>query len=745
MKQKFRVSGMSCSACSAAVEKAVRGLSGVLEVSVSLTQGVLLCEYEENKVSEASIIAAVKKAGYGAEIYSRGASASVKEPYTDIRVRLLVSIVLMIALMYVAMGHMLSLPLPSLISKHTSPIGFVTVQLILALPVLYVNRKFFTVGFKALWHRTPNMDSLVAIGSASAFLYGVFALVMIIVGVKGGDHALVERYVSNLYVESAAMILTLVTVGKLLEDRSKKKTTSGIRALSSLSPKTASVLVDGVESIVSATEVKIGDLVLIRPGEKLPVDGVIVEGFSELDTSALTGESMPRSVTVGDEVMTASVNLTGRFVLRATRVGEDTMLSKIIEVVENASASKAPIARLADRVSGIFVPVVMTIALITGIVWMILTKDLDTALNHMISVLVISCPCALGLATPVAVTVAVGRYASHGIFVKKAASLEAMAHIETVVLDKTGTVTVGEPRLVDAVFFGMTEEQALTLAADLESASEHALSRAIVSAAREKGIEPHAPESFEAIPGKGIYAKYQGEDCLCGNLSLMTEYGVDTSDCKDALDSLAAGGKTAVILAKGKKAVALFGIADAIKPTSKAAVEALKQEGVSVSMLTGDRYLTAKALADSEGLMLDEIIADVLPTDKARVIKAKLDEGKAVAMVGDGINDAPALALATVGIAVGSGTDIALDSADLVLLKNDLYDLGYAVKMAKKTLRRIKENLFWAFFYNSIGIPIAAGVLVPFGIALSPMIASAAMSLSSLFVVTNSLRLYRDR
>ncbi|MBQ7365586.1 MAG: copper-translocating P-type ATPase [Clostridia bacterium] len=745
MKQKFKVSGMSCSACSAAVEKAVRALDGVREVSVSLTQGVLLCEFDEGILSEDRILSAVKRAGYGASRYVRGKTDD-EERFTDIRVRLTVSVVLMVLLMYVAMGHMLHLPLPAFMDQHENPIVFVAVQLLLALPVLYVNRKFFVVGFKALWHRTPNMDSLVAIGSASAFLYGAAALVMIAVGVSRGDHALIERYVSNLYIESAAMILTLVTVGKLLEDRSKKKTSAGIKALSSLSPKTASVLVDGVEKLIAAEDVAIGDTVLIRPGEKLPVDGVIIEGASELDTSALTGESMPMAVTVGDEVMTASVNLTGRFLMRATRVGEDTTLAKIIEVVENASASKAPIARLADKVSGIFVPIVMTLALITGVIWLIVSGSVDTALNHLISVLVISCPCALGLATPVAVTVAVGRCASRGIFVKKAASLEAMAHIDTVVLDKTGTVTVGAPRLTSTVVLQGDADSALLLAASLEKGSEHALSRAIVSAAEEKGFKLSALSGFEAIPGKGVSAELDGERLYCGNLRLMEEMGIETDGrVKETLKALAEDGKTAVILARGQTVLALFGIADAIKPTSKAAIEAIKQEGITVTMLTGDRLATAQALAKSESLALDEIVADVLPQDKADVIREKLSAGRAVAMVGDGINDAPALALATVGIAVGSGTDIALESADLVLLGNDLSDLPYAVRMSKNTLKRIKQNLFWAFFYNAIGIPIAAGVLAPLGIVLSPMLASAAMSLSSLFVVTNSLRLYRDR
>ncbi len=741
MKQKFSVGGMSCSACSAAVEKAVRRLDGMSSVSVSLTEGVMIAEFDETKVSNERIIQAIVRAGYTAALYQKGVKTEVKRG--NMRLRLLISLIFMLLLMYVSMGHMLSLPLPRFFDRHENPIAFVLLQLTLALPVLWVNRKFFIVGYKALFHRSPNMDTLVAIGSTAAMLYGIAALVMIIVGTVNKDGALVQRYVSNLYIESAAMILTLVTVGKLLEDRSKKKTGAGIRALSALAPKTASVLREGKELLIPADEVAIGDHVLIRPGEKLPVDGKVIEGESELDLSALTGESMPIGVKVGDEVMTASVNLTGRFVLQATRVGEDTTLSKIIETVENASATKAPIARLADKVSGVFVPIVMTIALISGLVWFFVTKDPDTALNHLISVLVISCPCALGLATPVALTVAIGRYASKGIFVKEAASVEAMAHIDTVILDKTGTVTVGMPTVTDTVVLKGSLEEALSLAASLERHSEHSLSKAIVKAATEKDLVLSEIENFEALAGRGVTATMNGARLFCGNLAFMKENGVPVDDCEAALSALSSAGKTAVILAKETEVIALFGIADAVKATSKSAIDRLKEEKVSLTLLTGDRYTTAEAVAKDNALLFDEIIADVLPTEKADTVLKKLSEGRHVAMVGDGINDAPALATATVGIAVGSGTDIALESADIVLLSGDLSELPYAVSLSKKTLKRIKENLFWAFFYNSVGIPIAAGILSPLGIVLSPMLASLAMSLSSLFVVTNSLRLYR--
>ncbi len=740
-KQKFRIEGMSCSACVAAVEKAVSSLEGITDCSVSLTQGLLLAEYDEASLGDADIMAAVRSVGYRISLYGHGVKE--KENPQNLRVRLILSCVFLLLLLYVAMGEMFSLPQIPFFDRNENPIAFILLQLVLATPVLVVNRKFFTVGYKAFWRRSPNMDTLVALGATASVLYGVFALGAVIYGVALEDSALVTRYVSNLYIESAAMILTLVTVGKALEDRSKKKTTEGICSLSSLLAKTASVMVDGEERVIPADEVNVGDLVLIRPGEKLPVDGVIAEGESSLDVSALTGESMPVTVGVGDNVMTASINLTGRFLLRATRVGEDTALAKIIEAVENASATKAPIARLADKVSGIFVPIVMTLSLLAGAVWFLLTKNLDTAFNHLVAVLVISCPCALGLATPVAITVGVGRLASRGIFVKKAASLEAMAAIDTVVLDKTGTVTLGSPTLTSLVCERGNEDYCLTLAASLEKGSEHPISRAIVSSAEKKELPLLPITAFEAIVGKGVYGVIGGEGVYLGNLHLMRDAKIEMGAYGEAVEGLSRSGKTAAVLAKSGRAIAVFAIADAIKANSKEAIRALKQDGVSVILLTGDRKLTAQVLVREHTLAIDEIIADVLPNGKAAVIEKLALSGKKVVMVGDGINDAPALAASSVGVAIGSGTDIALENADMVLMKNDLSDLVSAYRISKMTLTRIKQNLFWAFFYNVISIPIAAGVLSPFGIVLSPMIASAAMSLSSLFVVTNSLRTFR--
>ena len=743
-KQKFTVKGMNCAACSATVERAVKALDGVEKADVNLLAGTLVCEYGE-PTSQDAIIEAVNKAGYSASLFNKNAATADKEPYTAMKPRLIISLVFMTALMYVSMGHMISLPLPAFLHVTHHPLSFALLQLALSLPVLYVNRKFFIVGFRALWHRTPNMDSLVALGSSAAMLHGIVSVILIALAVSHEDVALGASLAHHLYFESAVMILTLVTVGKLLEERSKKKTDRAIRALSSLSPKTATVIRDGKEVILRAEEVVVGDILIIRPGEKLPVDGIVTEGASELNTSALTGESMPTAVTVGDSVLTASINLTGSFRMQATAVGSDTTLSKIIEAVENAAITKAPIARLADKVSGIFVPFVLACALITAAVWLLIDGQVESALTHAISVLVISCPCALGLATPVAVTVALGKCASHGILVKSAASLEALAHVDTVVLDKTGTITQGTPTVTDILPLALDTDSLLSLAAALEEKSEHALASAITSAAKDKELTLPTLESFSAIPGRGVIGQFDHKTCLCGNASFMKENGVDTAKANDSFQALSEKGKTAVFVARENTLLGIIGIADSIKATSESAIRALKEEGLAVYMLTGDNKTAANAMAEENHLALDSIIAEVLPTEKADVVTSLAEQGKKTVMVGDGINDAPALAAATVGIAIGGGTDIATETADAVLLKNDLSDLPAAIRLARKTLRRIKQNLFWAFFYNAIGIPIAAGALTAFGITLSPMIAAAAMSLSSLFVVTNSLRLYRAK
>ena len=745
-KQKFTVKGMSCSACSSAVERAVKALNGVEKADVNLTAGILVCEYNNERTSESAVIEAVNKAGYTASLFDKNAPAKPeKEPYTGMKTRLTLSLIFMALLMYVSMGHMVNLPLPSFLQMQSHPFLFAVLQLVLSIPVLYVNRKFFIVGFRALWHRSPNMDSLVALGSSAAMLDGIVSVILIAIAVSNDKIAQATGYAHHLYFESAVMILTLVTVGKLLEEKSKKKTDRAIRALSSLSPKTATVIRDGKEVLLRADEVVVGDILIIRPGEKLPVDGIVIEGASELNTSALTGESMPVAITSGDTVLTASINLTGSFRMQATAVGSDTTLAKIIEAVENAGLTKAPIARLADKVSGIFVPFVLLCSLITAIVWLIISGQINTALTHAISVLVISCPCALGLATPLAVTVALGKCASRGILIKSAASLEALAHVDTVVLDKTGTITEGKPTVTDLYPIADDADSLLSLAAALEETSEHSLATAIRKAAAEKELSlPHF-ESFTAIPGRGVVGILDHTSYLCGNAVLMHENGVDTTQADTHFQTLSEKGKTVVFLAKEKTLLGIIGIADSIKPTSREAIRALKEEKLAVCMLTGDNRRAANAMADENKLVIDEIIAEVLPTEKAAAIEQFTQRGNKTVMVGDGINDAPALAAATVGIAIGGGTDIAVESADAVLLKNDLSDLPAAIRLARKTLRRIKQNLFWAFFYNAIGIPIAAGALSAVGITLSPMLAAAAMSLSSLFVVTNSLRLYREK
>lgn len=743
-KQKFTVKGMSCSACSAAVERAVKALDGVEKADVNLMAGILVCEYNSDQTSETVIIEAVTKAGYSASLFDKNTSKSAnQEKYTAMKPRLIISLIFMLALMYLSMGHMISLPQPAFLAMSNHPLAFATAQLLLSLPVLYVNRKFFIVGFRALWHRSPNMDSLVALGSSAAMIDGIVSVILIAISVANGKTETAISYAHHLYFESAVMILSLVTVGKLLEERSKKKTDRAIRALAALSPKTATVIRDDKEIILRADEVVVGDVLVIRPGEKLPVDGIVIEGASELNTAALTGESMPSAVHVGDTVLTASINLTGSFKMQATAVGSDTTLAKIIEAVENAGLTKAPIARLADKVSGIFVPFVLGASLLTFSLWMMIDASLNNALTHAISVLVISCPCALGLATPVAVTVALGKSASHGILIKSAASLEALATIDTVVLDKTGTITEGKPTVTDLIPFSQDADTLLSLAAALEENSEHSLATAIRNAAKEKALILPKIENFSAIPGKGVIGTLDGAVYLCGNLALMQENGIDITAAKDAFQALSQKGKTVVFLAKEQTLLGIIGIADAIKKTSQEAIRALKEAGLSVYMLTGDNKQAANAMAEENSLLLDEIIAEVLPTDKADVVTKLSQEGHRVLMVGDGINDAPALAAATVGIAIGGGTDIATETADAVLLKNDLSDLPIAIRLARKTLTRIKQNLFWAFFYNAIGIPIAAGALTAVGITLSPMIAAAAMSLSSLFVVTNSLRLYQ--
>ena len=655
--------------------------------------------------------------------------------------RLIASFVFLIPLFYLAMGHMMGWPLPAFFHDHANVFSVAFLQFLLVLPIMYVNDKYYKVGFKTLWKRAPNMDSLIALGSAAAVIYGVVALFQISYGLGHGDMERVNRYSMDLYFESAGMILALITLGKYLETRSKGKTSQAITRLMDLAPKTAMVLRGGVEVELPVEDVVVGDLIVVRPGGRIPVDGEVTEGHSSVDESALTGESLPVEKAPGDKVAAAAINKSGSFTFKALRVGEDTTLAQMIRLVDEASSSKAPIAKLADKVAGVFVPVVIGIALLTAAVWLLLGQGVERALTAGVAVLVISCPCALGLATPVAIMVGTGKGAENGILIKSAEALETLHTVQTVVLDKTGTLTRGKPVVTGCYpAQGVTEEELLCVAASLEKPSEHPLADAIVGEADARGI-PLAPvERFQAVPGRGILGKLHGQALLAGNLAMMREAGVDLAGFDAQADALAGDGKTPLYFADGKRMLGLVAVADTAKPTSRAAVEGFKAMGIQVVMLTGDNRRTAEAVGRELGV--DQVVAEVLPQDKEKNVAALQAEGRRVAMIGDGINDAPALARADVGVAIGAGTDVAIESADVVLMKSDLLDAVTAVRLSKAVIRNIRQNLFWAFFYNVIGIPLAAGVLYPaFQLQLSPMFAAAAMSLSSVCVVSNALRL----
>ena len=752
MKQKFTVTGMTCSACSAHVDKAVRKLEGVSEVNVNLLGGSMTVEYDPAAETPEDIIAAVDAAGYGCALPQKAApgkqdtradaARQMEEELAGMKRRFLISLCFLVPLFYIAMGHMMGWPLPQLLHDSRNALAFAFIQFLLVLPIMYVNDKYYRVGFKTLFHGAPNMDSLIAVGSTAAVVYGVAAIFQIGYGLGHGDMARVEQWSMDLYFESAGMILTLITLGKFLETRSKGKTSQAISRLMDLAPKTAVVLRDGREVELPVEEVAVGDLLLVRPGQSIPVDGVVVEGASAVDESALTGESLPVDKGPGDKVAAASINKSGSFTFRATRVGDDTTLAQMIALVDEAASSKAPIAKLADKVAGVFVPVVMTIAAVTAVVWLIVTGgDITRALTAGVAVLVISCPCALGLATPVAIMVGTGKGAENGILIKSAEALETLHTIKTIVLDKTGTVTQGKPRVTDLYpCEGTTPEELLCVAASLEKPSEHPLAQAIVAEAEERGIPLVPAEGFQAVHGKGVQASLQGAGFLAGNRALMEEHGVDLGAERLLADSLAENGKTPLYFAQDGKLIGVVAVADTVKPTSAAAIAAFRDMGIDVVMLTGDNRRTAEAIGRELGVT--NVIAEVLPQDKERVVAGLQQEGKRVAMVGDGINDAPALARADVGIAIGAGTDVAIESADIVLMKSDLMDAVTAVELSKATIRNVKENLFWAFCYNTIGIPLAAGVFYPIlGWQLSPMFGAAAMSLSSVSVVTNALRL----
>ena len=749
MKQTFNVTGMTCSACSAHVEKAVSKVDGVSAVNVNLLSNNMQVTYDESAITPENIIQAVTASGYGASLPQKRSETKSAAPREDVvagelkqmKHRLVWSFAFLIPLFYISMGHMMGAPLPGFLVGMENALAFAFTQLLLTLPILYLNDKYYKVGFKTLLHGAPNMDSLIAVGSIAAVIYGVFAIYQIGFGLGHGDMALVAKYHMDLYFESAGMILTLITLGKFLETRSKGKTSQAITRLMDLAPKTARVLRDGSEVEIPVEEVQVGDRIVVRPGQSIPVDGVVVEGVSAVDESALTGESLPVDKAAGDKVAAASINKSGSFVFEALRVGEDTTLAQMIRLVEEASSSKAPIAKLADKVAGVFVPVVMCIAAVTAIVWLIFTHSATEALTAGVAVLVISCPCALGLATPVAIMVGTGKGAENGILVKSAEALETLHTIDTVVLDKTGTLTQGKPQVTDVLpAQGMTENALLGLAACLEAGSEHPLGAAIVEEAAARQLPQQPVENFEAVHGRGVRAALGGHVCLAGNRAMMEEAGINLSPWLEKAEGLAAQGKTPLYFAKDTTTLGLIAVADTPKPTSRSAVAAFRNLGIDVIMLTGDNRRTADAIGRQLGVT--EVMAEVLPQDKERKVAELQSQGRKVAMVGDGINDAPALARADVGLAIGAGTDVAIESADIVLMKSDLLDAAAAVELSRATIRNIKQNLFWAFFYNTLGIPLAAGVFFPLlQWQLNPMFAAAAMSLSSVCVVSNALRL----
>lgn len=768
-QDKFDVGGMTCAACQAHVDRAVSKLDGVQSVAVNLLAGSMLVDYDPAQVSPDDICTAVDRAGYSASPISTGTDAvqsgsaqarsgaahmesptkKLEAAASAMRTRLIVSIVFLIPLFYIGMGHMLGWPLPGIFTDHTHSMTLALTELVLLIPIVYVNDAYFINGFKSLAHGAPTMDALIAVGATASIAWSLYAMFIMADQLAAGQvHEAMMTSMDNLYFESAGTILSLVTVGKYLETRSKSKTGGAIEALIDLAPKTATVVAeDGSEATVDVDAILPGQALRVRPGESIPVDGVVLEGSSAVDESALTGESIPVEKTAGDTVNAATVNRTGSFTFRATRVGADTSLAKIIQLVEDANATKAPIARMADKVAGVFVPVVFVISAMTFVAWMALTGSVNEALTSAVAVLVISCPCALGLATPVAIMVGTGKGAEMGILFKSAEALENLRSVGTVVLDKTGTVTRGKPAVTDIVVAtradgspAMSEKALLKLAAALERSSEHPLAEAIMAECKTRGIVARMVEDFTAVPGRGVTAREGQNVIAAGNVRLMNELGVTVP--AGLAEQFAAEGKTPLFFAKNGKLAGTIAVADEVKETSAGAIAALRSLGVDVRMLTGDNRVTAEAIARRVGLSSEQVIADVLPADKEHHVRELQDAGSKVAMVGDGINDSPALARADVGLAIGTGADIAKEGADVVLMRSDLTDVARAIELSRATIRNIKQDLFWALFYNGIGIPLAAGVFFPLtGWQLSPMFGAAAMSLSSVCVVSNALRL----
>ena len=757
-KEQFDITGMTCSACSARVEKSVAKLPGIQEVSVNLLKNSMVASYDEAALDTGQIIQAVEKAGYGA-IPKAGQSKPAAErtaasvpagkpavstaqaEYAQMKRRLLLSAIFTIPLFYISMGHMMGWPLPGGLLGMENAITFAFTQFLLLIPVVFVNAKYYRMGFKTLFHGSPNMDSLIAIGSGAAIVYGIYAIFKIGIGFGHGDMETVHSFMMDLYFESAGMILTLITLGKTLEARAKGKTSDAITKLMNLAPKTATVERNGVEQQIPVEQVQQGETLIVKAGESVPVDGVVLEGFSSVDESALTGESIPVEKHVGDTVIGATINKTGYFKMQATKVGDDTTLAQIVRLVDEATSSKAPIAKLADKVAGVFVPTVIGIALVAAAVWLVLGYGVEFALSIGISVLVISCPCALGLATPTAIMVGTGKGATNGILIKSAEALETAHNIDTVVLDKTGTITQGKPVVTDILCgAGIDRLRLLQTAASLEKLSEHPLADAITAEAGKAKLPLSPVEDFQQIPGQGIVGRVDGEMCLAGNRRMMDAHNITGGELLRSGETLAAEGKTPLFFARAGKLMGVIAVADVVKPTSAQAIQELSGLGIEVVMLTGDNAKTAQAIQRQVGV--DRVVAEVFPQDKEKEIRRLQVNGKKVAMVGDGINDAPALARADVGIAIGAGTDVAIESADIVLMKSDLLDVSTAIQLSKAVIRNIKQNLFWAFIYNIIGIPIAAGVFfLSFGWKLNPMLGAFAMSFSSVFVVSNALRL----